>query len=205
MRSDNSFLERTVNMLGIMPIIKIESGKIIVTDPIFEDDKPIIFDAMNGEWRYTLGTIPDIDPITNKLYGYRVGGLSLSHKDFDNFPVVKFIKNAGEIAIESASIGIFDAGKFDEIKLAIAQNGYARFDKVCHTRLRLGQEAQVLEPWKDYVFDAVNKRIVTPCFSHGILSKTGYGDGSYPISAGLTVDNGTLKVCYIGITFIEEE
>ena len=203
MRSDNSFLERTVSMLGIMPIIKIESGKIIVTDPIFEDDKPIIFDAMNGEWGYTLGTIPDIDPITNKLYGHRVGGLSLSHKDFDNFPLVKFIKNAGEIAIESASIGIFDAGKLDEIKLAIAQNGYARFNKVYNTGL--GQEAQVLEPWKDYVFDAVNKRIVTPYFSHGILSKTGYGDGSYPISAGLTVDNGMLKVCYIAITFIEEE
>ncbi len=153
----------------------IESGKIIICDPCYDDalHMHIVTPALNGQWE---AYVEKIDGRISKLYATLEGTSEIQLK--------KHKKHAG---VDSGQMGIYDARHFmneNSVEPPLqdfGESSYARWYLMCCNRT-LNDVGAGLIP-------------------HGVVSSSGWGDGRYPVR----VSEHDGKVNHIEITFIEDE
>ncbi len=108
-------------------------------------------------------------------WGKRVSALIITHKDH---PFTLSVEEIGEAWVDSGQCGFWDMAKYVRAKKNRELDFY---DEVCDITLK--RNGGVYENW-------------------GVVSETGYGDGSYSVFAGRNDEN---EIVSLEIRYINEE
>jgi hypothetical protein len=134
----------------------VTSGAITAVDPAYvtvEDSNcAVTFKAKNGIWLATVEEIPE-----NTWDGTRVTDVTVRHVDYPKATPDVLIE--GEVGVDTASAGFFDADFFDDEEV------FENMDQFC-----CGGD--------DSTFP-----------KHGVICASGYGDGGYPCFVSLDGDD----------------
>lgn len=153
----------------------VESGTILVCDPCY-DDAPhmhITLPARNGKWWTTI-----------ERHGDRISRL---YAVLDNSPVFLAPRNVGFAGVDSGQMGIYDKAHFNNPKSVEGEL----------TKFEFGEHAD----WYLMCCNRTLGEVGAGLIPHGVVSSSGWGDGSYQVQAALCEG----KAIYIDITFIEDE
>lgn len=155
--------------------------KVQVTDPGYDPDVWCTYtiDMLPGEY-VAYATIIDTG-----MLGRRVSELKIVHKDYIN-QKLEFKEISYDIGVDSGNCGFFDCEKFQAVKDA------AKAVK------------EGIDPFTAKWWDVSDSRELGGIFEDwGVLSHSGYGDGSYVLSTARNNDN---KVVAAIINYgVEEE
>lgn len=162
---------------------EVSSGKLIVTDPCYERgtwcagqlDK-----VRNGTW---VGHVMRVDE-TKSTYpdGIRNAELHAYHTDLKKLPT-RWTKTKVHVGVDSGQAGMFDEvkyphGKHEPERMAEFNDG--KFNKSFDEFYELcGQQTLGVDGTENYYAKNVNFKMAGVVDNIGVVSSSGYGDGSY--------------------------
>jgi hypothetical protein len=165
-----------------MPIFNVKSGKIRISDPCYDKDDllgGIIIPAKNGEWVASA-------EVKNTSWDERVISLTAEF----NGPFLRLHREEESISVDSGQAGIFDL------------NSYKNDSCVKDVERVHNQTICEDEPWYSICCDRTLSKFQWGVIPNGVVSSSGYGDGTYEVSYFVDKDGNAVR---IEIDFIEEE
>jgi hypothetical protein len=167
---------------------EIKSGKAVLSDPCYELGtwcQGVVDKVKNGEWRADVFYTPE------GRWGNRVAALISYHKDYPT--TTNDIQADGKLldfdgGVDSGQFGYFD---FD---------GYRKDDSIIGVARLCPNHGDIIcedEPWYSMCCDRTINDDSWGVLPLGVVSSSGYGDGSYP-TYGIKNNKGE----YVGFTTI---
>ena len=164
-------------------------SEVVVSDPCYDIPtwcQAIVSNVLPGTY------VPEVDYSDERDWGVRVSNLSATHKDFFDKPgLIEWSEHPAVIGVDSGQCGIFD-------------KRYYRDDKHSES---YGIDKLFGDDWSEKDGDDWYQRMCTltsnegACGSSpdGIVSTSGYGDGSYTLLIGKIEDQVVaFHIVYIG-------
>lgn len=170
---------------------EIKSGAVVLSDPCYELGtwcQGLFFNVKNGEWRAEVEHV--------ESFGRRVAKLVSYHKDYPT--TADDIKADGVLlpfdgGVDSGQFGHFDHEGYrkDETIVGVERNAKEPENIICED-----------EPWYSICCDRTLTGESWGTIPLGVVSSSGYGDGSYD-TYGITNEDGQ----YVGFAtfFITDE
>jgi len=174
---------------------EIKSGKAVLSDPCYELGtwcQGVVDKVKNGEW------IGDVDYLDAGDWGRRVTALLSHHKDYHT--------TADEVFATGEKLpfdGGVDSGQFGHFDY----DGYRNDETIAGVK-RISEDADIIreeEPWYSICCDRTlgDKRFgVIPL---GVVSSSGYGDGSYDTYGVKNADGEYVAFATMFINEVAEE
>ena len=131
------------------------TGKTIVSDPCYGRDVWCMkrdLSVKPGQYKVNVVYSDEGD------WGMRVAGIVLVHRDYEGVSLTRWVNDPADIGVDSGQCGIFDDSIYP-----ISKDGPEReafYDECCKITLSNKQAGILLS-------------------GHGIVTSSGYGDGSY--------------------------
>ena len=143
---------------------KIESGKVIVTDPCYEiDEQNILENVKNGNWNIFLNVV------NANSWGKRVKEIIVQH---DSCNTAKNWENAKiNVGVDSGQAGIYDVHFYRDDSVVDNMTDKDRMyteEKICEN-----------EPWYSWNCDRTLSKEFGGSIPFGAVSSSGFGDGCY--------------------------
>lgn len=160
----------------------VASGRLMVSDPCYERDvwcMGIIQNVMNGEWDASI----EVDKVPD--WGERVHRLYATHTAYPADVMGEWSEADFQVGVDSGQAGIFDEALYpqgDTGEYGDLDTFYGRACAATHDEKDQNKHGGVIK--------------------EGVVSSTGFGDGSYTCRV-YRDQNGVCTV--VSITFIEDE
>jgi hypothetical protein len=113
-------------------------------------------------------------------WGIRIGALVTIHKDYVNDPLSFRAVSGADIGVDSGQAGIFSMETYrnDELFKEDSSNFYGSYDKVQTS----GYNKESGDHWYGHMCDRTLGDERWGVYDRGVVSSSGYGDGSYELS-----------------------
>lgn len=146
---------KTVEKLGMVEL----SGKVVVSDPCYDRDVWCMITNLSVKpGRYKVSVIRSDE----KEWGVRIASIVMFHEDYVDAKLGKWKSIEGTVGVDSGQCGIYDDAVYPQAKDHSDNEPF--YDECCN--ITLGKKsAGILKSGK------------------GVVSSSGYGDGSYELFA----------------------
>ena len=165
---------------------ELKSGKIVISDPCYDRATWCgIYGrkAMNGTWETDIGISDEGE------WGKRVSVLVAKHGDFASR---HDWEDYGTVGVDSGQMSIFDSNAYKDGEGEADKDG-TFYNRCCRETCKAFDHRPKKKADEDYDWGVVDNA--------GVVSCSGYGDGSYPVEV---IKEGD-KIVAVRVTFIEEE
>lgn len=185
---------------------EIKSGEAMISDPCYPIGtwcQGVVHNVKNGTWQASVCRVTEIIPIDKEEYkDIRNAILFAHHKDHEvNMLDDKWITLDIDIGVDGGSAGIYDYASYGKDESVPAKSDVVSENSSFKLE-NLGDK------WGNYNADlTLDTEFLAGVLPTGVVSSSGYGDGSYEVSV-VKAENSKvvgIKIIFIDIYESEEE
>lgn len=170
-----------------MPVFKVNSGEIRISDPCYDKDDymcGVVIPARSGEW------VASAETENCGVWGERVVNLVA---EYNGFFVGGLTPTTHQICVDSGQAGIFDFRSYKNDN-SVKDVKRVHDEIICEN-----------EPWYSICCDRTLSKKQWGVIPNGVISSSGYGDGCYEVTCFVDKDGLAARVEIVFISDDDEE